>query len=74
MSANRKRIRLLSPCRQKEFVTAEAYLRSLDIAAQADEGEGIRQGVEDFKKGRVRPARKALAEFRRAHPPREKSR
>jgi hypothetical protein len=41
--------------------------RLLDIAAQADAREGIRQGREDLKKGRLRPARKALEMFRR-HP------
>src|SRR5580692_9165063 len=46
---------------------AEAYQRLLDIAAQADVLEGIRQGLEDVKKGRVRPARKALEMFRRDH-------
>ena len=35
---------------------AEAYQRLLDIAAQADAGEGIRQGLEDIRDGRVRPA------------------
>jgi len=45
---------------------AESYQRLLDIAALADENEGIRQGVEDFKKGRARPAREALEEFRRS--------
>jgi prevent-host-death family protein len=44
---------------------AEAYQRLLDIAAQADAVEGIRQGLEDVKKGRVRPAREALEMFRR---------
>ncbi|MGB7281642.1 MAG: hypothetical protein WBE13_05200 [Candidatus Acidiferrum sp.] len=44
---------------------AEAYQRLLDIAAQADAREGIRQGFEDVKKGRMRPARKALEAFRR---------
>src|SRR5256885_14254328 len=44
---------------------AEAYQRLLDIAAQADEMEGIRQGLEDVKKGRVRPARGVLRELRR---------
>jgi prevent-host-death family protein len=34
---------------------AEAYQKLLDIAAQADEAEGIRQGLEDVKKGRVYP-------------------
>jgi prevent-host-death family protein len=46
---------------------AEAYQRLLDIAARADEVEGVRQGVEDIKKGRSRDAREALAEFRRNH-------
>ena len=46
---------------------AEAYQRLLDIAAQADALEGIRQGIEDTKKGRVRPARQALEMFRRNH-------
>lgn len=44
---------------------AEGYQRLLDIAAQADVLEGIRQGLEDVKKGRVRPAREALEAFRR---------
>jgi PHD/YefM family antitoxin component YafN of YafNO toxin-antitoxin module len=44
---------------------AEAYQRLLDIAAHADAREGIRQGIEDVKKGRVRPAREALEMFRR---------
>lgn len=43
---------------------AEAYQRLLDIAAQADALEGIRQGLEDVKKGRMRPARQALEQFR----------
>ena len=46
---------------------AEAYQRLLDIAAQADAVEGIRQGIEDIRKGRVRPAREALEIFRRNH-------
>ncbi|MGH9742573.1 MAG: type II toxin-antitoxin system Phd/YefM family antitoxin [Candidatus Acidiferrum sp.] len=46
---------------------AEAYQHLLDIAAQADQREGIRQGKEDVKKGRVRPAREALEQFRRNH-------
>jgi prevent-host-death family protein len=44
---------------------AEAYQLLLDIVAQTDAREGIRQGMEDLKKGRVRPARKALEMFRR---------
>lgn len=46
---------------------AEAYQRLLDIAAQADALEGIRQGVEGIKKGRMRPVRGALEMFRSNH-------
>jgi len=44
---------------------AEAYQRLLDIAAQASASEGIRQGLEDVEKGRMRPAREVLDMFRR---------
>ena len=46
---------------------AEAYQRLLDIAAQVDVAEGIRQGLEDTKRGRVHPARETLELFRRKH-------
>jgi hypothetical protein len=46
---------------------AEACQCCLDIAAQANASEGIRQGLEDVRKGRVRPAREALETFRRFH-------
>jgi hypothetical protein len=46
---------------------AKAYQRLLDIAAHADAREGIRQGIEDVKKGRVRPTQVALEVFRRNH-------
>jgi hypothetical protein len=46
---------------------AAAYQRLLDIAAQADALEGIRQGREDVAKGRTYPARDALKSFRRDH-------
>ena len=46
---------------------AEAYQRLLDIAAQADAEEGIRQGLEDLARGRARPARRAFDEIRRKH-------
>ena len=42
---------------------AEAYQRLLDIAASADASEGIRQGIEDVRKGRVRPATEFFREF-----------
>ena len=46
---------------------AEAYQRLLDIAAQADVHEGIRQGREDVEQGRVVPARDAFKAFLREH-------
>ena len=46
---------------------AEAYQRLLDIAATADAAEGIRQGLEDVRKGRVRPAREFFREFAARH-------
>ena len=42
---------------------ASAYQRLLDIAARANAEEGIRQGLEDAKKRRVRPARDFFEEF-----------
>ncbi|HXY47881.1 MAG TPA: type II toxin-antitoxin system Phd/YefM family antitoxin [Terriglobales bacterium] len=46
---------------------AEAYQRLLDVAAQADAAEGIRQGLEDIRKGRHRPAREFFDEFETRH-------
>jgi prevent-host-death family protein len=46
---------------------AEAYQRLLDIAAQADAVEGVRQGLDDAHCGRVRPAREFFSEFETAH-------
>lgn len=46
---------------------AEAYQRLLDIAAHADAREGIRQGLEDARKGRVRPAEEFFDEFEADH-------
>ena len=46
---------------------AEAYQRLLDIAARADAGEGIRQGLEDARKGRLRPAQAFFDEFEPGH-------
>jgi len=46
---------------------AEAYQRLLDIAALADAEEGIRQGLEEAKKGKVRPAREFFDEFEAMH-------
>ncbi len=46
---------------------AEAYQRLLDIAARADPEEGIRQGLEDVKQGKVRPAREFFEDFEAAN-------
>ena len=42
---------------------AEAYRRLLDIAARADAVEGIRQGLEQARQGKVRPARDFFENF-----------
>jgi PHD/YefM family antitoxin component YafN of YafNO toxin-antitoxin module len=44
---------------------AQAYQRLLDIAAYVEASEGIRQGTQAVKNGRIRPAREALNVFRR---------
>ena len=46
---------------------AAAYQRLLDIAAQVDVHEGIRQGLEDADAGRTRPVREFFAEFEAKH-------
>lgn len=46
---------------------AEAYQRLLDIAATANAEEGIRQGLEDVKQGKVRPAREFFKDFEAEH-------
>ncbi len=46
---------------------AESYQRLLDIAAEANAEEGIRQGMEDVKYGRTRPAEEFFKEFRAKH-------
>jgi hypothetical protein len=46
---------------------AEAYQRLLDIAACVDAKEGIRQGLEDARKGRMRQAEEFFREFEGAH-------
>ncbi len=42
---------------------AVAYQRLLDIAALADPREGIRQGLEDSRRGRIQDAKEFFAEF-----------
>jgi prevent-host-death family protein len=46
---------------------AEAYQRLLDIAAQADAEESIRQGLDDVANGRTRPAREVFDTIRRKY-------
>jgi prevent-host-death family protein len=47
--------------------SAAAYQLLMDIAAQADEREGVRQGDEDIAAGRTRPAEKVFAEMRKQY-------
>jgi hypothetical protein len=42
---------------------AAAYQRLLDIAAAADAREGIRQGLEQSRKGQGQPAREFFKKF-----------
>jgi prevent-host-death family protein len=46
---------------------AQAYQRLLDVAARAEANEGIRQGLEDARKGKTRPAREFFSEFEAEH-------
>jgi prevent-host-death family protein len=46
---------------------AAAYQRLLDIAAQADADEGVRQGLDDIARKRFRPAREFFEEFEAEH-------
>jgi prevent-host-death family protein len=46
---------------------AEAYQRLLDIAAQNDVYEAIRQGLDDVAHGRTRPARDVFKAMRRKY-------
>ena len=46
---------------------AEAYQHLLDLAAEASAAEGIRQGLEDLKRGQTRPASEVFRELRGKH-------
>jgi PHD/YefM family antitoxin component YafN of YafNO toxin-antitoxin module len=46
---------------------AGAYQRLLDIAAHADFYEGVRQGLEEARGGKGRPAEDFFAEFKAKH-------
>jgi len=45
----------------------EADQRSLELAARADAEEGIRQGLEDAKRGNIRPAKEFFKDFEARH-------
>lgn len=47
--------------------SAAAYQRLLDIAAAADEREGLRQGLEDLAAGRTYPAEQIFSELRKKY-------
>jgi len=46
---------------------AEGYQHLLDLAAEASAAEGIRQGLEDLKRGQTRPASEVLGDLRGTH-------
>ncbi len=46
---------------------AAAYQRLLDLAAAADVNEGIRQGLEELRQGKGRPAKEFFEEMRKKH-------
>jgi PHD/YefM family antitoxin component YafN of YafNO toxin-antitoxin module len=45
-------------------VAPDAYQRLLDLAAEASEAEGVRQGLDDIAHGRTRPAEDVFDEIR----------
>jgi prevent-host-death family protein len=47
--------------------SAAEYQRLLDIAASADVNESIRQGLEDMRERRTRPAEEVFEEMRRKY-------
>jgi hypothetical protein len=46
---------------------AATYQRLLDVAARVDVEEGIRQGLEDMKSGKIRPVKEFFDEFEAEH-------
>jgi prevent-host-death family protein len=46
---------------------AEAYQQLLDLAAEASAAEGVRQGLEDLRSGRTRPAHVVFDEICAEH-------
>jgi len=50
------------------MTTKQRKDHQLDVTARESAEEGIRQGLEDARNGRSRPAREFFAEFEAAHP------
>jgi hypothetical protein len=46
----------------------ERFLEDVHILNEVDAEEGIRQGLEDARNGKLRPLREFFAEFETAHP------
>jgi prevent-host-death family protein len=46
---------------------AAAYQRLLDLAADANEEEAIRQGLEDMREGRTRPLKEVFDRMRKKY-------
>ena len=63
MKQPRKFRRPAVPALKGKAAGVEAYQRPLDTSAQADAEEGIRQGLEDIREGKVQPARQFFDEF-----------
>jgi prevent-host-death family protein len=49
------------------ILSAQEYQRLADLAALANEEEGVRQGDEDVAAGRTRPANEVFAEMRKRY-------
>jgi PHD/YefM family antitoxin component YafN of YafNO toxin-antitoxin module len=48
-------------------ISAKEYQRLMDIAAEADEREGVRLGDADVAAGRTRPAEEVFADMRKRY-------
>ena len=76
-SLRKKRMVLSGACVEKQAAVVlqevGACQRLLDIAASVSAKEGIRQGLDDAKKGNVRPARAFFKEFEAARGPSPKN-
>jgi prevent-host-death family protein len=68
MKKNKRAVVLTVSGRPQAVIqTVEDYERLLDLAAEADLHEGIRQGLEDLRLGRSRPAEEVFEELRKEY-------